>query len=110
MTPFRIAFALAACLAAVSPALAQQPDATERIGPFLDGAVRLVEGRSYKPDGSLAFSDRGTTRYITVFEDGVWREVGERIVAGQPPARFIELELRRVGDSTWPAAGAVGPE
>lgn len=125
---------------------------TERIGPFLDGTVKVIEGRSYKPDGSLAFnafaivsydpdtqayhfrsyamghandfpfeatadgfawettSDRGTTRYTTTIEDGTWHEVGERIVPGQPPVRFIELKLQRIGDTDWPAAGAVGPD
>ncbi|MCA1714618.1 MAG: DUF1579 domain-containing protein, partial [Gammaproteobacteria bacterium] len=29
---------------------------TERIGPFLDGSIKLIEGRSYKPDGTLAFN------------------------------------------------------
>ena len=29
---------------------------TERIGPFLDGSIKLIEGRSFKPDGTLAFN------------------------------------------------------
>ena len=128
---------------------------TERIGPFLDGTIKVIEGRSFKPDGSLAFNafaivsydpatqaynfrsyamghandfpfrptadgfvwetaregEAGTVtmRYTTVIDDGTWTEVGERIVPGQPPARFIELRLQRIGDSDWPAAGAVGP-
>lgn len=129
---------------------------TERIGPFLDGTVKVIEGRGYKPDGSVAFNafailsydpatqdynfrsyamgqandfpfqatpdgftwetsretEAGTvtTRYTTVIEDGTWHEVGERLVPGQPPVRFIELKLQRVGDTDWPAAGAIGPE
>jgi hypothetical protein len=124
---------------------------TERIGPFLDGSIRVIEGRSYKPDGSVAFNafaivsydpatqaynfrsyamgaandfpfrptadgfvwetDAGPARirYTTIIEDDAWHEVGERIVPGQPAVRFIELQLQRVGDSDWPAAGAVGP-
>lgn len=124
---------------------------TERIGPFLDGSIRLIEGRSYKPDGSVAFNalailsydpatrtynfrsyamghandfpfrptadgfvwetDAGPAkiRYTTVIKDGAWHEVGERIVPDQPPVPFIELKLHRVGDSDWPAAGAIGP-
>ena len=129
---------------------------TERIGPFLDGTVKVIEGRSYKPDGSVAFNafailsfdpatraynfrsyamghandfpfqatpdgftwetsrdtEAGTvtTRYTTVIEDGTWHEVGERHVPGKPPVRFLELNLKRVGDTDWPAAGAIGPE
>ena len=128
---------------------------TERIGPFLDGTVKVIEGRSFKPDGSVAFNafaivsfdpatgaygfrsyamghandfpfeptangfkwettqpgDAGsaTTRYTTTIEDGRWHEVGERLVPGKPPVRFIELDLQRVGDTDWPAGGAIGP-
>lgn len=128
---------------------------TERIGPFLDGTIKVIEGRSFKPDGSVAFNAFAivsydpatqaygfrsyamghandfpfqptadgftwetsretatgtvTMRYTTVIGDGTWHEVGERIVPGQAPVRFIELDLRRVGDTDWPAAGAIGP-
>lgn len=43
---------------------------TERVGPLLDGATTLVEGRGYAPDGKLVFNafgqivyDPGTKRY-----------------------------------------------
>lgn len=29
---------------------------TERVGPMLDGAVKVIEGRGYEPDGSLSFN------------------------------------------------------
>lgn len=29
---------------------------TERIGPLLDGTVKLIEGRGYNPDGSVGFN------------------------------------------------------
>ncbi len=29
---------------------------TERIGPFLNGSVRVIEGRGYEEDGSIAFN------------------------------------------------------
>lgn len=51
-----------------------------------------------------------TTRYTTVIADGTWHEVGERLVPGQAPVRFIELRLQRIGDTDWPAGGAVGPD
>lgn len=123
---------------------------TERVGGFLDGTVRVVEGRGYEADGTTSFNALGVIsydpdtqsysfsawaqgrggvfpfrvtesgfvwetqagpgaiiRYTATIRDGVWHEVGERIAEGQPPLRVIELNLRRVGDSDWPAAGAV---
>jgi hypothetical protein len=29
---------------------------TERVGPFLDGSVRVIEGRGYEADGSVIFN------------------------------------------------------
>ena len=48
-----------------------------------------------------------TLRYTATVKDGVWTEIGERLVEGQPPVRVFEMTLRRIGDSDWPAAGAV---
>ena len=28
---------------------------------------------------------------------------------GKEPVRFFEMNLKRVGDTTWPAGGAIGP-
>ncbi len=36
---------------------------TERIGPFLDGSVKVIEGRGYNPDGSIGFNAFGTISY-----------------------------------------------
>jgi len=122
---------------------------TERIGPFLGGSVKVVEGRGYDPDGTVTFNAFGiisydpatrgyrfhsyaqgrsgdftltptadgyvweipagpmTIRYTATIRDGAWREVGDRIVPGREPVRFFEMNLRRVGDTDWPAAGAV---
>ena len=38
------------------------------------------------------------------------REIGERVVPGQAPAQFFEMNLKRIGDSAWPTAGAVPPK
>jgi hypothetical protein len=125
---------------------------TERIGPFLDGAVKVIEGRGYDPDGKVTFNAFGTVsynpatraytlhsyaqgyvgdfvltpsadgyvweipagqmtiRYTAVIKDGAWREVGDRIMPGKEPVRFFEMNLKRVGDTTWPAAGAISPK
>ena len=48
-------------------------------------------------------------RYKAVIKGGTWHEYGERIVPGQEPFRFMEFTLTRIGDSDWPAAGAVSP-
>ncbi|HXD34530.1 MAG TPA: hypothetical protein VN643_25650 [Pyrinomonadaceae bacterium] len=122
---------------------------TERIGPFLDGSIKVIEGRGYEDDGKVTFnafaivsydvnkktysmhSHAGglvgdfslkpnaegfvweipagpmTIRYTATVKDGTWREVGDRIVPGKDPERFFEMNLKRIGDSTWPAAGAI---
>lgn len=122
---------------------------TERIGSFLGGAVKVIEGRGYETDGKVAFNALGvisydpgsggysmqshamghsgsfkltptadgfiweipagpmTIRYTAVIKDGAWRQVGERIVPGQEPVRILEMNLKRLGDTDWPAAGAV---
>jgi hypothetical protein len=51
-----------------------------------------------------------TIRYTCVVKDGAWREVGDRIAPGKEPVRFFEMNLKRVGDTTWPAAGAISPK
>ena len=124
---------------------------TERIGPLLDGSIKVVEGRGYEADGRVGFNAFGiisynsdthayslhshalgmvgdfalrltndgyvweipagpaTIRYTAVIKNGAWQEVGDRLVPGQDPVRFFEMNLTRVGDTTWPAAGAVLP-
>ena len=125
---------------------------TERIGPFLDGSVKVIEGRGYGADGKVAFnafgiisfdsgtrkyslrsyamglagdfaftpSDSGyvweipagpaTIRYTCTVKAGHWREVGQRLVPGQEPTPFFEMNLVRVRDTDWPAAGAVSAQ
>jgi len=125
---------------------------TERVGPFLDGTLKVIEGRGYDARGEVAFNALGivswdvarqryslrsyamghagdfvftpsadgfawdipagpgtTLRYTATVRDGVWQETGERLVEGREPVRFFEMTLRRVGDSRWPASGAVPP-
>jgi hypothetical protein len=52
------------------PAWVLQPDGTrksltqtERIGPFLDGSVKVLEGRGYEADGRLGFNAFGIVYY-----------------------------------------------
>ena len=122
---------------------------SERIGPMLGGAIKVMEGRGYAADGSVGFNAFGVVsydpdrrsyslstwalghsitvpltitetgyvweapagpgaiiRYTATIRDGTWHEVGERIAGNAPPMRVVELNLRRVSDSDWPAAGA----
>ena len=122
---------------------------TERVGPFLDGAVRVIEGRGYREDGEVSFNafaivsydpdkkaytmrsyamgragdfpltptpdgftwetaaGQATIRYTATVKDRTWHEIGERIVSGAEPFRFFEMTLTRIGDTAWPAGGAV---
>ena len=122
---------------------------TERIGTFLDGSVRVIEGRGYDASGKVAFNAFGiisynpatkaysmrsyamgqagdfafqptaegyawevpagpmTIRYSATIKDGTLHEVGDRVQAGKDPVRFFEMTLKRVGDTDWPAGGAV---
>ena len=36
---------------------------TERIGSFLDGSVKVIEGRGYEPDGRVGFNALGVISY-----------------------------------------------
>lgn len=122
---------------------------TERVGLFLGGSVRVIEGRGFEADGRLSFNalavisyardtqaysmrsyaqgqvgdfaltltgdgfdweinaGPATIRYTAVIKDGTWKEVGIRILPGQDPVRFFEADLRRIGDTDWPNAGAI---
>jgi hypothetical protein len=125
---------------------------TERIGPFLDGSVKVIEGKGYDADGKATFNAFGTIsydpathaytlhsyaqgnvgdfvltpsadgyiweipagpatiRYTAIVKAGAWREFGDRIVPGKEPFRIFEMNLKRVGDTGWPAAGAIEPK
>ncbi len=125
---------------------------TERIGPFLDGSLKVIDGRGYSSDGKIIFNAFGvlsydsdkhsyamhsyaqghsgdfnfkpspdgytweipagpmTIRYTANVKDGVLHETGERILPGKPPIQFFEMNVRRVGDTDWPNAGAIGPK
>ena len=47
--------------------------------------------------------------YVAVVRDGVWHEVGTWVAEGQPRRQIIEMRLTRIGDTDWPAGGAVDP-
>lgn len=125
---------------------------TERVGPFLDGSVKVIEGRGYLPDGRVGFNALGVisydvaakrytmrswaqgragdfvikplpdgytwetpagpgaiVRYTATVRGDSFREVGDRIMEGREPVRIFEMELKRLGDTAWPAGDAVPP-
>jgi hypothetical protein len=53
-----------------------------------------------------------TIRYTASLKDGVWTEIGERVVPGSAaaPLQFFEMHLTRVGSSDWPNGGAMTPK
>jgi hypothetical protein len=65
-----------------------------------------------RPDGFTWSIKAGpaSIRYTATAKDGVWTEIGERIVEGQPTVRTFEMTLRRIGGTDWPSAGAVPPK
>lgn len=86
-----------------------------------DGPPRLrSRAQGYSGDYPFEVTDDGFRRetpagpgtkidYVAVVRDGTWREVGAWIAEGQPPRRMIEMRLTRIGDTDWPAGGAVSP-
>jgi hypothetical protein len=48
--------------------------------------------------------------YTATVTRETWREVGDFVAEGQPPARFFEMKLQRVGDSDWPAGNPIPPK
>lgn len=48
--------------------------------------------------------------YETRLVDGVWIETGFQQFGAGERVKTIEMRLERIGDSDWPAAGAVGPD
>ena len=118
---------------------------TERVGPLLDGTIKLIEGRGYDTNGKTQFNalavltwdnqkknfvmrsytkgrmgdfdfkltDDGfrweiiagpaTIRYTATLGENSWKEVGERVIQGQKPMKIFEMNLKRIGSTTWPA-------
>jgi len=49
-------------------------------------------------------------RYTATATDGHWSQVGEIVLPGQEPQQVFGMELTRMGDTDWPAGGAVFPQ
>jgi hypothetical protein len=124
---------------------------TERVGPLLDGTIRLIEGRGYDAEGVLVFNafavlsydpererysmrssthghsgdfdfeatddgfawerpaGEGRVRYEAIVDGATWHQTGRYLPATGAPVLVFEMDLERIGDTDWPAAGAPGP-
>jgi hypothetical protein len=123
---------------------------TERVGTFLGGTVRVIEGRGYTADGKVGFNALGIVsydpkegtysirsyamghkgdfpltvtadgyawqvpagpgaviRYVATIADGKLREVGHRVAGTGPAVQVFEMNLVRIGDTSWPAGDPV---
>lgn len=60
------------------------------------------------PDGYEWEMAAGPSRivYTAQIGQGSWHEFGERLLPSGGRLRFFEMDLRRIGDTDWPAAGA----
>jgi hypothetical protein len=50
---------------------------TERIGPFLNGTVKMIEGRGYNPDGSVGFNALGIISFDPATQKYAFRSYAE---------------------------------
>jgi hypothetical protein len=50
-----------------------------------------------------------TIRFTISISNGRWNETAERRAPNEAPVRFLQLDLARVSDTDWPAAGALPP-
>ncbi len=65
-----------------------------------------VSGTTYAWEIPIAV---GIVRYAGSFDGETWRETGHLVREGQPPVETFRMELRRVDDTDWPAAGTLTP-
>ena len=54
--------------------------------------------------------DHSRSATTAMIKDGTWHEVGDRIMPGKDPVRIFNMNLKRLGDTSWPAAGAISPK
>jgi hypothetical protein len=65
-----------------------------------------------RPDGYGWTQPAGpgaSIHYTATVGNGEWHEIGERVAGGAVPVKTFEMRLRRIGPTSWPQEGAVGP-
>jgi len=86
--------------------------------PGTSGYVLHSYAQSYSGDFPLRLTDTGYVweipagpgaiiRYTATITGNNWREVGERIAGEAPPMQIFEMNLVRVGATSWPAGDPV---
>lgn len=96
---------------------------TERIGPFLDGSIKVIEGRGYESDGRVSFNAFGVISYsaetkgyrmrshaqgrygdymITPTDDGYMWEIPAGPMTIRYTAVIKDGVLKEVGDRIMP--------
>lgn len=91
---------------------------TERVGPFLDGSVRVIEGRGYDAAGKVVFNAFGTIGYnpatnVYTLHARAMGNVGEYVVTPQPEGFIWEIPagpmtiryMITIKDGTWNEVG-----
>ncbi|HKK21276.1 MAG TPA: DUF1579 domain-containing protein, partial [candidate division Zixibacteria bacterium] len=91
---------------------------TERVGPFLDESVRVIEGRGYEPDGSVGFNALAVISYDLRKSEYSMRsyamgQVGDFVIT--PTSNGFTWEIpagpmtirytATIDDSTWTEVG-----
>ena len=80
----------------ITPAGRHDITQTERIGPFLGGAVKVLEGRGYNADGSVGFNALGIISFNTMtnsYSMSSWAQGYNGVFPFRPTADGYEWEL-----------------
>ena len=91
---------------------------TERVGPFLDGSIKVIEGRGYEADGSVSFNAMGIVSYDLETQSYSMRSyaqghVGDFVLTPTPDGFQWELQAGPmkmsytavIKDGTWKEVG-----
>jgi hypothetical protein len=58
---------------------------------------------------SIPAGPNAIMRFTAEFEGDSWYSIGEYVPAEGPASKTFEMNLKRIGDTPWPSAGAVQP-
>lgn len=61
-------------------------------------------------DWTVTVPNGAKITYRASVADGKWSEVGTFAGNGTAPVDFVQLDVERIGDTAWPAAGFVPPK
>ena len=58
---------------------------------------------------SIPAGPNAKMQYTATIDGNNWDQVGEFVRDGHDPVQTFQMSLKRIGDTDWPAAGAVDP-